>query len=229
MKRMLIVVGPQGSGNHIFSRLFSMHSEVQGWDEIIDNFWVEHSREYFTEAWIYPELLDPTIFNDKNYFLTNVSFPYNFEGMRYNPKLLEVADKISELGIKVSFAVITRDEGINRMQQTRIRETETIDLFKKYVINNLLNSQYKVDFVNLEAFFSYKEHYLKYLSTVLNFPIDYDNSEILKFIDESPNKKYLKYVDEYWLDSQSVVGLTIDDLSNPLTILENNRKKVEGS
>ena len=28
---MLIVTGPQGSGNHLFAKLFNLHPEVYGW------------------------------------------------------------------------------------------------------------------------------------------------------------------------------------------------------
>ena len=37
---------------------------------------------------------------------------------------------------------------------------------------------------------------------LLDFPIDYNNPDIFKFINEGPNKKYVKYVEEYWLDQE---------------------------
>ena len=37
---------------------------------------------------------------------------------------------------------------------------------------------------------------------LLDFPVEYANPEIFKFITEDPNAKYVKYVDKYWLDEQ---------------------------
>ena len=34
---MLIVTGPQGSCNHMFSKLFNWHPEVYGWD--MEKYW----------------------------------------------------------------------------------------------------------------------------------------------------------------------------------------------
>ena len=33
-KKLLIITGPQGSGNHLVSRLFSLHDDVGGWKEL---------------------------------------------------------------------------------------------------------------------------------------------------------------------------------------------------
>jgi hypothetical protein len=42
---------------------------------------------------------------------------------------------------------------------------------------------------------------------LLDFPIDYNNPDIFKFISEDPNKKYIKYVDQYWLDDEVWHGI----------------------
>ena len=49
------------------------------------------------------------------------------------------------------------------------------------------------------------------MEKLLNFPIDYENLEILKFISEDPNKKYVKHVDEYWLDKTVWDGIRTMD------------------
>ena len=49
MKKLLIVTGPQGSGNHLFSRIFSMHECVGGWKELVDTYWVPSDLENFAE------------------------------------------------------------------------------------------------------------------------------------------------------------------------------------
>ena len=54
MKKLLIVTGPQGSGNHLFSRLLSLHPAVEGWTEILDQYWVPSDQEPFAEYWVTP-------------------------------------------------------------------------------------------------------------------------------------------------------------------------------
>ena len=43
-KKLLIITGPQGSGNHLFSRILSTHPEVGGWKSLLeaDNFWTNY-------------------------------------------------------------------------------------------------------------------------------------------------------------------------------------------
>ena len=43
---------------------------------------------------------------------------------------------------------------------------------------------------------------MKYLQRILKFPIAWDDSNIMRFIDEDANSKYIKYVDKHWLDEQ---------------------------
>lgn len=212
-KKLLIIVGPQGSGNHIFARIFSFHPDVKGWEELKEKYWVKHNRENFSEYWWYPELMKPSIFEGSEYFLTNVSYPYNFDGYTIQPKILEVADKARIWGVDVSIAIICRDEEINRSQQFRLRKRHTLDSAREYFTNVLLPSNIPVHFLSLETFFCYKLDYLKYIKKIIDFPIDIDNPEILKYIDESPNKKYITPVDKYWLDKENVIGVDINDLS----------------
>jgi hypothetical protein len=51
------------------------------------------------------------------------------------------------------------------------------------------------------------KNYLKWLAKVIDFPLDYNNTNVFKFLDESPNKKYIKYVEDYWLDETVKKGL----------------------
>jgi len=211
---MLILTGPQGSGNHVFARLFSMHPEVKGWEELKTTYWVKHNRDELAECWLYPQLLKKEYFDDYKYFVTDVSFPFNFDGVRYNPKIIEFATKVKGWGIDVTFGIITRDEGINRLQQDRVRSGATLEIAKNYFINNLLRNEFPIHFISLESFFSYKLEYLKYLEKLLDFPIGYNEPDILRFIEDSPNLKYIRPVDYYWLDEYNNEGVAIEDLLN---------------
>ena len=52
---LLIITGPQGSGNHLFSKLFNLHPDVYGWD--MEKYWVGHHTEPFSEYWTDPSKL----------------------------------------------------------------------------------------------------------------------------------------------------------------------------
>ena len=42
MKTLAILTGPQGSGNHLWSKIFSLHEDVFGWKSLLDNYWEAH-------------------------------------------------------------------------------------------------------------------------------------------------------------------------------------------
>jgi len=212
MKKLLILTGPQGSGNHIFARIFSMHSQVKGWDALKDNYWVKHDKEPLIESWMYSELLKKEYFDSNDYFVSNISFPFNFDGIRYKPDLITLANKIKDWGIDVKFAIIVRDEKINSYQQER-NQRDTLSSAKEFFQETLLTSGFPVSFLSLETFYMYKLHYLRYLEKLLDFPIDCDSPNILKFITESPNDKYIKQVKSHQLDLEATVrGYSLEEL-----------------
>ena len=42
MAKMLILTGPQGAGNHLWSKILSLNYEVYGWKCLLDNYWEAH-------------------------------------------------------------------------------------------------------------------------------------------------------------------------------------------
>ena len=201
-KKLLIITGPQGSGNHFFSRILSTHPQVGGWKSLLDKYWVPSDEEPFAEYWVYPERLTAEQFEGYDYWLANVSCPFYYDGTRYIPKILEVAREATKLKIDVKIAIITRDKNINAEQQLRVRKEITTPIAQDYYYNELLTSEFPVHFLSNEALFLHREHYLKYISRILSFPVDYTNPDIFKFITDDPNAKYVKHVDEYWLDQE---------------------------
>lgn len=206
MKKLLILTGPQGSGNHLFSRLLSLHPDVAGWEELLDKYWVPSDQEPFAEYWVNPDLLTADVFATKDYHLANVSCPFFFDGNRYVPKIIEVADRAASFGVDVSIAIVVRDQNINRVQQERVRKEHTTPIAQEYYYSTLLPSKYPVHFIDHEAFFLHKQHYLRWLSKVLDFPIDTENPNILKFIDKDANHKYVQGISEHWLDEVILAG-----------------------
>ena len=207
MKKLLIITGPQGSGNHFFSRLFSTHPDVGGWKSLLDEYWVPSDLEPFAEYWVYPERLTAEHFAEHDYWLANVSVPFVYDGVRQVPKILEVAEQVRSFGIDVQIAIIVRDQNINSEQQRRVRKEVTLPIAQEYYYNTILSSDFSVHFLDNEGFFLHREHYLKWASKLLGFPIDWSNPDIFKFIDQDPNAKYVKYVEEYWLDQQVWYGI----------------------
>jgi hypothetical protein len=206
-KKLLIITGPQGSGNHLFSRLLSLHPDVSGWEELKDKYWVPSDLEPFADYWVHPELLNLDKFYGYQYHLANVSCPFMYDGVRYVPKILEVAERAKLLGIDVQIAIIVRDQNINAEQQRRVRGEVTTPISQNYYYNTLLKSDFPIHFLDHEAFFLHKEHYLRWVSKVLNFPVETDSNSINLFIDKDANHKYVKYVDNYWLDEQVWNGI----------------------
>ena len=207
MKKLLIITGPQGSGNHLFSRVFSIHPQVGGWKQLLDEYWVPSDLEPFAEYWVYPEHMTAEAFEGYDYWVANVSVPFVYDGIRQTPKILEMAEQARALGIDVTIAIIVRDQNIQAEQQLRVRKEVTLPIAQEYYYNHLLTSDFPVHFLDNEAFFLHKQHYLKWVSNLLQFPIDYNNPDILKFITEDPNRKYVKHVDTYWLDEQVWNGI----------------------
>ena len=206
-KHLLIVTGPQGSGNHLFSRILSQHPDVEGWDDLKKEYWVPSDLEPFADYWVDPTKLTVEQFADSKYFLANVSCPVYINGVRQFPKICEVADRAKELGVRVTIALIVRDKNINTVQQQRLMGGYTsLPEAQEYYYNNILDSEHKVHFVDHEAFFLHGKHYLKWLSSILDFPIAWDSDKIYDFIEKDANHKYVTPIESHWLDEHIRAG-----------------------
>jgi hypothetical protein len=206
-KHLLIVTGPQGSGNHLFSRILSQHPDVEGWEDLKKEYWVPSDLEPFADYWTHPEKLSAYKFENSKYFLANVSCPVYIDGVRQFPKIREVADRAKELGIRVTIALIVRDKNINTVQQQRLMGGYTsLPDAQEYYYNNILDSGHDVHFVDHEAFFLHGKHYLKWLSKTIDFPIAWDSDSIYDFIEKDANHKYVSPIDSHWLDEHIRAG-----------------------
>ena len=191
MKKLLIVTGPQGSGNHLFARLFSMHPNVIGWESLHDNYWVPSDEEPFARYWVYPEELK---FPEGNFFCANVSVPFFYDGVRQTPKIKEVAYEAIKQGVQPIIAVIVRDRNINELQQVRVGGECTLDIATEYY------KDIACHFIDHEAFFLYKEKYIEYLGRLLEFPVIKEGID--NFISVDANHKYVFPGKKHWLDDE---------------------------
>ena len=75
MKTLAILTGPQGSGNHLWSKIFSLHHDVFGWKSLLDNYWEAHrTTEPFAKCWKNIELLKEFDWSTHDYFLQVLAF-----------------------------------------------------------------------------------------------------------------------------------------------------------
>lgn len=202
-KRLLILTGPQGSGNHVLSRVFSWHPKVRGWDALKNNYWVPSDQEPFAEFWVYPERLTSEHFQGNEFFFANVSAPFFYDGKRQLPKIHEVAERAQDFGVEVVIGIVTRDKNINMQQQDRVGGDITWGEALYYYRQHLLQN-FECHFISHETFFAWHVDYLLYLSQLLKFPVDITRS--MDMIDHNPNRKYIKVVDEHWLDEEIRAG-----------------------
>jgi hypothetical protein len=121
--KMIVLFGPQGSGNHLFGKIFSMHESVHGWKDALkpDGYFIPHYKEPFNYYWNNIDKIDLDIMGGKQYAVTSISNPYIDKWVPKVPPIYEFIEKVEGLGIEVQPVVIGRDRNILTHQQTRLR------------------------------------------------------------------------------------------------------------
>ena len=197
IKKLLIITGPQGSGNHLWSKMFSMHPNVVGWP-MFRKEWQGHHKEPFNEYWQQPEKLQEFDTDDKNYFVTSISCPYYKDKEPQVPKYAEFIDEAKKKFDSVVVCIIGRDRDILNMQQTRVRKSHTTPIALEQ-FDKLTDTK----FISTELLFLYGEQYLKSLVTVLDFPVAWNHATLLKdYLKENTNKRYLTEPDKGGFDDE---------------------------
>jgi hypothetical protein len=196
-KTLLIVTGPQGSGNHLWSKIFALHPDVYGWHALLHEYWIGHDQEPFAACWEDPELLKEFNWSDCNYYVTSVSTPYILNGERTVPNIVRFAATAMGLGICVKIAIIGRDHNILDYQQTRVRGEPTVDI--------ALNEYEKLRtwdpvFLSYELLHLYRDLYLQQLNQQLEFPIEHTSTQLNNILVDDTNSKYFKPVEYHPTD-----------------------------
>lgn len=197
MPKMLIVTGPQGSGNHLFSKIFALHEDVYGWKTLLNTYWEGHHLEPFSSYWENPELLHDFDWTQKEYYVTSVSCPYyknKVPNIPNYPKFIEIAQDYVDIDV----AIIGRDRNILQNQQERVRGSHTAPLALQHF--NWLFDNHQVTFLSQELLYLYRQNYLEQISRDLEWPVSYWDPDIDVILEKDANQKYVKTVDEYWLD-----------------------------
>ena len=203
---MLILTGPQGAGNHLWSKIFSLHPEVYGWKTLLDNYWEAHRfAEPFARHWRDHTLLKSFDWAQSEYYFTSISLPLGIIGHDVNPIWMPDIQGFTETvvgcGVEVEMAIVGRDQTILDNQQTRIRTQSTLPMF----LEQLPKIQ-NPTFLSYELLYLYKQDYLKSLK--FNIPVAWDDPSINIILENDSNLKYIHYVDEYVLDNGNKQGIT---------------------
>ena len=206
MAKMLILTGPQGAGNHLWSKVLSLHPQVYGWKSLLENYWEAHRfAEPFAQHWRNHSLLKSFDWSQSEYYFTSISLPLGIVGHDVNPiwmpDLQGFAATILGCGIEVEIAVVGRDQTILTNQQTRIRTQPTLPLFLEQ-----LSQLWNPTFLSYELLYLYKQDYLKSLK--LNIPVAWDDPSINTILENDSNLKYIHYVDDCVLDQGNKQGIT---------------------
>jgi hypothetical protein len=203
-KEILILTGPQGSGNHMWSKIFSESTNVKGWKQLTQEYWVGHGFEPFAEVWRDPSLFKELEWPHDRYF-TSISCPYIYRGGPINtddntaiPKYEEFIEQATQAGFKVTVVVIGRDSSVLAHQQQRVRTQVSLPVFVENLDASLL--KYDPIFISTELLFLYRYRYIKSLEKILNWSIDISEDKLEEIIKINTNEKYFNYVEEYWLD-----------------------------
>jgi len=196
-KRLLIISGPQGSGNHVWSKIFALHPKVYGWKELNQTYWIGHDQEPFADCWQDTDRLKQFDWSQRDYYVTSVSCPYMNNGERTVPNLIGFAAQAMGCSVKVQFVITGRDRNILNFQETRVRGEPTYDLaveqYRKLVTWNPV-------YLSYELLQLYSRDYLRQLSISLEFPIDYSNVHIDEILKDDTNQKYFQPVEHHPTD-----------------------------
>ena len=206
MSKILILTGPQGSGNHLWSKIFSLHPEVYGWKTLLENYWEAHRfAEPFARHWRDHSLLKSFDWSQSEYYFTSISLPLGIVNHDVNPiwmpDLQGFAAAVSGCDVEVEMAVVGRDQTILNNQQTRIRTQPTLPMFLEQ-----LPKIWNPTFLSYELLYLYRQDYLKSLK--LNIPVAWDDPRVDQILEDDANVKYIHTIDYNELDNGNRLGVT---------------------
>jgi hypothetical protein len=195
MKTILILTGPQGSGNHLWSKIFALHPQVQGWQALLDTYWIGHDQEPFAAYWQAPDQLKYFPWASSDWYVTSMSVPYMNNGEPTVPDFKAFVAKLQIAGVRIKFAVLGRDRNIVEMQQTRVRGAPTLDTALAE-----FDQLAAPVFLSYELLHLYGVKYLENIQQQLAFPIAVGDPRIKDILAEDANNKYFKAIEHHATD-----------------------------
>jgi len=198
---LLIITGPQGSGNHLFSKIFSLHSAVTGWTALYDRVWVGHDQEPFQQYWQNPEQLKDFDWTQSQYYMTSISCPYVLNKKFSIPKYAQFINEAKK-HCNIILGIIGRDKNVLKYQQLRVRRGEHTAPVAVEEFAKLKDLTDNVFYLSQELFFLYGKDYLLNLSKQIGFPIACEDAYIDEILTTEANGKYVKPAEEGPFDQE---------------------------
>lgn len=195
MKTLLILTGPQGSGNHLWSKIFALHRSVAGWRTLNQQYWIGHDEEPWAYYWQNPQDLKSAPWGTSDWHVTSMSVPYMNNGSPTVPDFKAFVTGVQNLGHRVKIAVLGRDQNILQHQESRVRGGVTLDQALAEYSRFALPTFLSYELLNL-----YGRQYLQKIEKELEFPIDWNNPAIDEILKEDANSKYFHAVGAQPLD-----------------------------
>ena len=196
MKTLLILTGPQGAGNHLWSKIFALHPRVQGWRALLNEYWIAHDEEPWAHYWLNPQDLRHAPWTQSDWHVTSISVPYMNNGEPTVPNFKAFVSGVQNLGYRVRLAVLGRDKNILDYQETRVRGQSTFEQavaeYSKFA---------HPAYLSYELLHLYGAQYLQKLERELEFPIAWDSPRLKEILAEDTNSKYFQPVGEQPLDA----------------------------
>ena len=179
--KVLLVIGPQGSGNHIWSKVLTTWADKE--------FWVGHKDEPHSLLW-------SNMDNWKNHHflkdsVVSISIPYMVNGVTKFPDIKGWKEIMVNRDIDHKICVTTRDGYINFLQNERVRPENNFKEAVEYI------KGLDVDcYLSTETLLAYQWKYIEQISKQLDFPIPHKTIDFT----QSFNEKYVHYVETFHLD-----------------------------
>jgi hypothetical protein len=179
----------------MWSKIFALHPQVQGWQALLDQYWIGHDQEPFVDYWNNSDQLSQFNWAQADWFVTSISVPYMNNGTATVPDFKRFVKSVQNLGHTVKFAVLGRDQNIVQMQQQRVRGSVSLPQALAE-----FESLAAPVFLSYELLHLYKKKYLENISRQLNFPIDINSPRIEEILAEDTNTKYFSPVAHHATD-----------------------------
>jgi len=158
------MTGPQGAGNHLFSKVLAENPAVWGWN--MQSYWEGHHQEPFSDMWQDPTRLAEFDWTQSNCFVTSISCPYWREGKYHIPDYQQFAQLASEYAT-VKVILLGRDQNILRRQQQRLRGEYTTPKMNAELAQL---QDYPIVVASQELLHLYKLTYVNWLEDWIGIP-----------------------------------------------------------
>ena len=192
MKKLFVMTGPQGSGNHLFSKAFGLNANLWGWEALQTKYWEGHDSEPFADYWKDPETLKDFDWTVSQNYITSISCPYYYDGEVVTPSYKMFQECAEDLGITVKYIVIGRDQNILKIQQTGLRDRHTTPDFIGQM--NFIHTQFPI-YASQEMLYLYRLEYLNSLETQMQIPVSSNREKLEEILEHDANAKYINPAD----------------------------------